>query len=132
MIAITNYIQEKLKIGSKTIINKYHYNYHPKNRNELKELVDNLIKERGKNADLNDIDVSKITDMSRLFQGSAFNGDISNWDVSNVKDMLRMFAYSNFNGNISKWNVNPNTDMREMFRCCPIKIQKNIPKWYHE
>ena len=42
-------------------------NLKPKSNLELKELVDKLIIERGLNADLNDIDVSEITDMSFLF-----------------------------------------------------------------
>ncbi|MBR6907300.1 BspA family leucine-rich repeat surface protein [bacterium] len=130
MKQLNTFINEKLKINSKSQIKNY--NYFPKDRNELMSLIKELLEKRGKNANLNDIDVSKITDMSRLFQGSAFNGDISEWDVSNVDTMLRMFAYSNFDGDISKWNVNPYTDMKDMFRCCPIKIQKNTPKWYHE
>ena len=51
--------------------------YFPKDRDELKHLLDILIKERGNEADFNDIDTSKVTDMSRLFENQTeFNGDI--------------------------------------------------------
>ena len=53
------------------------YNYFPKTNKELKNLVNKLIKERGNNANLNDIDTSKITDMTDVFNYSEFNGDIS-------------------------------------------------------
>ena len=76
-------IVERLHINKDT----NSYNYHPKTRDELKELVDKLIKERGDDADLNDIDTSEITNMDSMFDGSNFNGDISKWDVSNVKNM---------------------------------------------
>ena len=133
-------IQEKLKVGSKTKINQYEY--HPTKWSELKELIKKLIKERGTEADLNDIDVSKMTNLSNLFssgdekdfngdisewdvshvkemeemfENCKFNGDISNWDVSNVESMSSMFSNSDFNGDISKWDVSNVTDMQEMF-----------------
>ena len=74
------------------------YNYHPKTADELQELVDKLVKERGNEADLNDIDTSEITDMDELFYNSDFNGDISEWDVSNVESMNSMFYRSKFTG----------------------------------
>ena len=99
MKQINKYIVERLHIN-KDIKN---YNYHPKTNGELQELVDKLIKERGNDADLNDIDTSEITDMDGIFEGSNFNGDISNWDVSNVKNMYGMFYKSPLEKNPPKW-----------------------------
>ena len=118
-------IQERLRI------NKYtgnHYNYHPTSRTELRQLIYKLIKERGNDCDLNDIDTSEITDMDMMFDGSNFNGDISEWDVSNVKSMSFMFYDSKFNGDISNWDVSKVKYMNSMFYGSPL--QKNPPKWY--
>ena len=108
------------------------YNYHPKTKDELKQLVYKLIKERGDDADLNDIDTSKITDMTTLFNNSKFNGDISSWNVSNVKYMMYMFHNSKFtgeNGDISNWDVsNAKNNMYYMFSKSPL--EKNPPKWF--
>ena len=120
-------IQERLHIN-KDISN--YYNYHPKTKEELKQLVYKLIKERGNDADLNDIDTSKITDMSYMFYDSKFNGDISNWDASKVKDMHSMFYNSKFNGDISNWDVSKVKNMFLMIYGSPL--QKNPPKWYKE
>ena len=65
-------------------------NLQPTSSSELKEIIRRRVKEQGQNCDLNDIDVSRIVDMSGLFKGTWFNGDISSWDVSNVKDMMEM------------------------------------------
>ena len=99
MKQINKYIQERLHIN-KDIKS---YNYQPKTNNELKELIDKLIKERGNKADLNDIDTSEITNMYALFCKSEFNGDISNWNVSNVKTMNSMFYGSPIEKNPPKW-----------------------------
>ena len=133
---------------------KQQYKYHPKDKDELMELIERLIEERGEDADLNDIDTSEINDMYALFSYEIFNGDISKWDVSNVKNMACMFDNSKFNGDISKWDVSnvenmyamfymSNFDgdisnwvvrnvenMEKMFEGCPLK--NNPPKWYKE
>ena len=45
-----------------------------------------------------------------------FNTDISKWDVSRVTDMMRMFTgTTSFNGDISKWDVSRVTNMNGMF-----------------
>jgi hypothetical protein len=72
--------------------NEIFYNYHPESKQELRTLIKQLLKERGENADLNDIDVSKITNMSELFDNlDPHNIDIRYWDVRGVKNMKYMF-----------------------------------------
>jgi len=153
MKQISIYIQEGLKINSKTKVNSY--KYHPKDRIELRKLLEELFDERGENADLNDIDTSKITDMSDLFEFldphnidiskwdvskvidmgwifyncENFNSDLSNWDVSNVKNMKYMFyRCRKFNSDLSKWDVSNVEDMYNIFGQSPL--EKNPPKWY--
>ena len=63
----------------------------PKTKDELKDIIEDTIKEQGNNCDLNFIDTSKITDMSYLFYDTKFNGDISKWNVSSVENMRAMF-----------------------------------------
>ena len=110
-------LSEGLKIGAKTKVKTY--NFHPKTKDELKELIVKLIKERGKEADLNDIDTSEITDMKDLFWGVSFNGDISDWNVSNVTDMSHVFynnsKFTGENSDISKWDVSNVIKMGCMF-----------------
>ena len=138
MKQLTQYIQEKLKINSKSNITQ-NYNYQPKDKNELINLINKLIKERGHNADLNDIDTSNIKDMSYLFASHnysgdeqdeyiyKFNGDISKWDVSNVTNMAHMFDHSEFDGDISKWDVSNVTNMDVMFYYS--KFNGDISEW---
>ena len=99
-----------------------------KSRKSLDILINNRIKKQGPNCDLNDIDVSQITDMSELFSYSKFNGDISNWDVSNVRNMRGMFMGSKFNGNISHWDVSNVENMKYMFKDSPLEGKE--PSWY--
>lgn len=93
----------------------------------IKKIVNTEIMKYGFKADLNHIDVSKVTDMSFLFADSEFNGDISKWDVSNVTDMAGMFYNSKFNGDISKWDVSNVEDMGGMF--IHAKFNGNISNW---
>ena len=130
MKKIPTYISEKLKISS-NIEKQYHY--FPKNRAELEESIHKLLHERGPNADLNDINTSKITDMLLLFSGvdSKYieNIDISRWDVSHVTDMYGMFRNcKNFNCDLSRWNVSQVTDMECMFADCE-SFNSDISQW---
>ena len=97
------------------------------NNNEIHSLVTNCVKILGDNCNLNWIDVSNVTNMSKLFENSTFNGDISNWDVSNVTDMSVMFAWSIFNRDISNWDVSNAKNMQRMFAWS--NFNSDISKW---
>ena len=96
-------------------------------RKYLKTLVDKEINQCGNECNLNHIDISKIKDLSGLFEGSEFNGDISKWDVSNVTNMSYLFLDSQFNDDISKWDVSNVTDMSNLF--CHSKFNRDISNW---
>lgn len=120
--------------------NKQINTYQPTSKESLLGLLSNP------EIKLEEIDTSKITDMSYLFANSNrtdfsgiekwntsnvtdmdflfgncenFNQDISNWDVGKVTNMFCMFKGCEcFNQDISKWNVSNVTDMSSMFSGC--------------
>ena len=115
-----------IKIG-KNLSKFSTYSCQPKNKYELKKIIYTRMYEKGLDCDLNDIDISLITDMSYLFYYLDFIGDISEWNVSNVEDMSRMFFGANFNCDISKWNVRNVKDMTRMFQYSTF--DQDISKW---
>ena len=129
MKPLKKYIIEKILVNKNSKYS-HSYNYHPKNKYELRSLLEQLLKDRGSNADLNDIDVSKIPYMNYLFfKLDPHNIDISEWNVSNVKNMYGMFrGCTNFNSDISNWDVSNIEDMTEMFRDCD-SFNSNLSKW---
>ena len=127
MKSFKQHIYEKLKVS---VRNTPEYTLFPETKDELNQMIKDEISKNGNKCSLNHIDVSKITDMSRLFNSVKFNGDISDWDVSNVTNMRRMFSWSEFNGDISNWDVSKVKDMDEMFYGSPL--EKNPPYWYYK
>ena len=118
MKSLTHYIQEKLVIKKKS----NNYNYFPQTKEELRDIILKRIKDEGNEVNLNDIDVSNITDMSVLFKGTNFNGDISKWDVSNVTNMSYMFyGCESFNQDISSWDVSKVKNYYFTFINCGIQ-----------
>ena len=109
---------------------KHKKGYKPKNTFALKELLKRMIEVRGDEGDFNDIDTSKIEDMSFLFTSKyTFNGDISGWDVSKVKTMKYMFSFAtSFNQDISKWNTSKVTNMKNMFSNA-ASFNQDISNW---
>ena len=73
------------------------------------------------NQDLNNWDVSSVTNMGYMFYACDFNLPINNWDVSNVTNMPGLFASAAgnlaipFNQDISSWDVSSVTNMSLMF-----------------
>jgi surface protein len=123
MKSINQYINEKL------ILSKTKYNYHPQTKEELKDLMKQLIEERGYEGDFNDIDTSKIKDMRDLIP-PRFNGDISKWNVSNVTDMESMFEdCTKFNVDLSEWDVSNVENMSWMFSNCNTFEGKGLENW---
>ena len=135
MKQIVNYINEKLHVTSKSF-----YTCQPKTKDDLQESIIQRIQDDGQECNLNDIDVSKITDMSDLFNANQFvngghkifddfNGDISLWDVSHVTNMTRMFDWCRqFNCDLSRWNVSNVKNMKYMFNSC-VKFNCDLSDW---
>ena len=96
---------EELFMDMKTV-------YLPRTKEELRSLCDDA------SIHLGDIDTSKITDMSGLFEDSErkdFSG-IEYWNMSNITDMRCMFAGAEaFNQDISKWDVSNVENFSYMF-----------------
>ena len=126
MNSLKEYITEKFQVSKDNV---GQYTYTPKDKYELIKYIEEKIKKEGLGTqneplDLNDIDTSKITDMSSLFdtldgelRTLSWNGhfDISDWDVSNVKNMMLMFRRSRFDGDLSGWDVSNVKDIYGMF-----------------
>jgi len=110
-------IIEGLKIRSNT---KVKYKIIVNDKNELKrEIIKKFI---DKEKDFNDIDVSRISDFSYLFEDqNIIEIDISKWDMSNATSLKCMFQnckYLKTPGDLSKWNVSNVEDMSWMFSGC--------------
>ena len=126
MKSLKSYIQEKLVIKKNKATN---YKYFPQTKKELKAIIEKRIEDEGNKVDLNDIDVSNITDMSALFEGTNFNGDISKWNVSNVINMRYTFSRcKSFNQDISRWDVSNVEDLNYMFWGCE-SFNQDISTW---
>lgn len=105
--------------------------YRPKTKLELRKLILN------EEIELAQIDTSRITDMSHLFEPTLRGGDqarfffdgIETWDVSNVTDMSYMFCYAkNFNEPLNSWNVSKVKNMRGMFQFAS-SFNQPLDKW---
>lgn len=132
MKKLNTYILEKLHLNKDI---QPQYNYHPKDQVELQQLIKELIKERGQDANLNDIDVIKIDNMNYLFYEAGVsedirNIDVSEWNVSKVREMCETFANCpNFDCDLSNWDVSNVTDMNGMFTDCKAFRGKGLDKW---
>lgn len=102
--------------------------YHPQNRDELKDLIGQLTSKK-KNANLNKIDISKITDLS--FVNFYYkNPDVSKWDVSKVENMNHLFNNSYIDCDLSKWDVSKVENMYCMFEQCYSTLKTcKIENW---
>ena len=108
------------------------YEYHPKTKDELQDIIVDLLKLGETN--LNCIDVSNITDLGFIFNSvntviTVKNIDISEWDVSNVKSLCGTFlSCKEFNSDLSNWDVSNVVTMEMMFNNC-WKFNSDLSRW---
>jgi surface protein len=83
-----------------------------------------------KDKQINQWNVSRVTDMSDLFKNEDnFNEPLNDWNVSNVINMNGMFADCyRFNGLLNKWNVSRVTNMGRMFERC-FNFNHELNSW---
>ena len=127
---LKGFISEGLKLGSSKINSNPKYTEQPKDWSELKRIIrDRVMKDR--DADLNDIDVSNITDMSYLFDMIPIQKiKIDKWDVSQVKNMESMFlGCKGFDCDLSGWDVSRVENMTKMFKWCSQFKGKGLENW---
>jgi surface protein len=67
------------------------------------------------NQDISNWNMSSATNLSGMFAGSDFNQPLNDWDVRNVETFAMMFSGSAYNQDLSNWNVSGATDMSDMF-----------------
>jgi hypothetical protein len=80
------------------------------------------------NANLNNWDMSKATNLSGMFFfASIFNQPLNNWNVSGVTNFTSMFRFSSFNQPLNNWNVCAATSMPNMFSNTPF--DQDISSW---
>lgn len=94
-----------------------------KDKKHLINLIYQKIKNHSKSfdevLDLTDLDVSNITDMSRLFSGDYIDAECSN---DPIKKELIFFFNKPYIVNISNWNTSKVVDMSLMFEATKIKV----------
>ena len=133
MKSVKEYINEALRLGKGS-----RKQYCPETKIELQHLIMDRFNEGDGNnyeMNLNDINTSRITDMSGIFGGfltkdiTKIKPNVSEWDVSNVTDMTGLFHnLSSFNCDISKWDVSNVKSMKLMFWGCS-EFNQDISEW---
>ncbi len=144
---LQQYIEEKLIVNKDYNIHKYH----PTTWDELRQIIKERYKKQGSGTeqdpvDLNDIDVSKMTEFGMKSRNGTYHGifentrfeyiDVSDWNVSNVTDMSAMFAdcVNLQELDLSNWDMSNVTNFVYMFSTCkslktlklPTNIENNI------
>ena len=129
MKQLQDYINEKLHISQYK-----NYKYHPKNRQELVELIakKNQDIKKGDMLDLNDIDVSEITDICYLFENiKPVKVNMNNWNVSNVTDIHGLFWNNRITEeiHIENWDVRNVESAYGVFYFCTKVKKLDLDKW---
>ena len=108
--------------------------YQAKDIDDLKNII--LDRLSNGDTDLNDIDVTNITDMTGLFKDINIkleyklgHIDIDKWNMINVVNAYGMFEdCTDFEADLSNWNVSNIRDMSYMFMNCH-KFNSDLSNW---
>lgn len=97
---------------------------------DIKEIVHNEIHRLGRDADLNHIDVSSVTNFSKVFYLKDFIGDVSLWNVSKGIDFSFCFCGNkSFDGDLSGWNVENGEIFKKMFALDTMFTGIGLENW---
>ena len=131
---LKNQINEGFKLGKNKVKKARKCEFFPQGTRELVDIIYERL-EDSPDLDLNDVDVSEITNMDFLFsytRGYSHNPrtiNISDWDVSNVTSMEGMFyGCRDFNCDLSNWDVSSVKTMSTMFFNCE-NFNADLSKW---
>jgi hypothetical protein len=93
-------------------------------------LLNLLARSSYNNSSINNLNVSKITQLNSFFiDNEVFNQPLNKWNTSNIGDMQYMFCCAvSFNQDISMWNVSNVLNMSYLF-CNAISFNQNISLW---
>jgi surface protein len=82
------------------------------------------------NSNINNWDVSEVTNFSRVFEGTyVFNQPLDNWNVSNATNFNNLFSYAKaFNQPLNSWDTSNVTDMSFMF-IYASKFNQPVDNW---
>ncbi len=91
--------------------------------------MENMLMRWNEPSDISGWDVSKVTDMDRLFEGSReFYGNLSMWDVSNVHWFNFTFSRNGIRSNLSNWDTSNAVSMEGMFADA-YEFNSNLTPW---
>ena len=105
-----------------------------KNKKHLKQLIDERLARFGRICDLNDIDVSQLTDMSGLFNKcSSLNSVImDNWVVGSNANITKVFCgcKSLKSLDVSGWNMEGVVKANFVFKDSGIEDTVDLTGWF--
>jgi surface protein len=86
------------------------------------------------NQDMSNFDIANVSDLSHFFHGArSFNNGQNlslTWDVSRVVDMTSLFEETSFVGDLSTWNTAAVTSFSRMFANNLVFHGVTISNWY--
>lgn len=106
--------------------------YHVKSKGQLLDIIDNLSQISPNDIDLNWIDISNLTDLTRVFAKlKNLNIDCSEWDTRHVEKFNYIFAFSsNTTIKANNWQFDGAKEFAGMFYMCKtLNVEIDAEHW---